>query len=76
MWVARGQGSIGAPGVLVRQKPPQNWRAAVLTRQTSFGRAKLTSFQATQSVARSGVTNRCQLDHQPADDADLRALPM
>jgi hypothetical protein len=64
MLVARAKLQRGAPGVLVRQKPPENWEcAAVLTRQTSFGRAKLTSFQGTQSVARSDVTNRCQLDH-------------
>lgn len=55
MWVAWGQSSGRGGG---RPRPAEasakSERAAVLTRQTSFARAKLTSFQGTQSVARSG----------------------
>jgi hypothetical protein len=60
MQVARGGSpplGCSLPVVPAWQKPPQNWSASRAHRQTSFGRAKLTSFQATQPATRSDITN-------------------
>jgi hypothetical protein len=57
MWVARG-GTEWSPG---RPRPAEASAKLELQpsspRQTSFGRAKLISFQATQPATRSDVTN-------------------